>query len=221
MLNVADIKFGYNGHLIFENLSFTVNSGEFVFLIGKSGCGKTTLLQLLYFNLFPESGEIRVGEYAYSTLKKSEIPLARRKMGYIFQDFRLLRNRTVYENLAFVLEVVNTPSKLIREKINTVLTEVGLNHKRHSLPGELSGGEQQRVAIARAIVNDPLLIIADEPTGNLDPETSLEILDLLKRINKRGTAVLMATHNYDLLASADSKIYRLENRSLSEVRIKQ
>ncbi|MCK6605827.1 MAG: ATP-binding cassette domain-containing protein [Ignavibacteriaceae bacterium] len=221
MLEVADLKFGYNGHLIFENLSFTVDSGEFVFLIGKSGCGKTTLLQLLYFNLFPESGEIRVGEYAYSTLKKSEIPLARRKMGYIFQDFRLLRNRTVYENLAFVLEVVNTPSKLIREKINAVLTEVGLNHRRHSLPGELSGGEQQRVAIARAIVNDPFLIIADEPTGNLDPETSLEILDLLKRINKRGTAVLMATHNYDLLATADSKIYRLENRSLSEVRIKQ
>ncbi len=221
MLEVSDLKFSYNGHVIFENLSFRVDSGDFVFLIGKSGCGKTTLLQLLYFNLFPESGEIKVGEYSYSTLKKSEIPLARRKMGYIFQDFRLLRNRSVYDNLAFVLEVVNTPSKLIREKINSVLSEVGLNHRRHNLPGELSGGEQQRVAIARAIVNDPFLIIADEPTGNLDLETSLEILDLLKRINKRGTAVLMATHNYDLLASADFKIYRLENRSLSEVRIKQ
>jgi cell division transport system ATP-binding protein len=185
--------------------------GEFAFVIGKSGIGKSTLMQLIYMNLFPLTGTVRIAEFDSQTIKPHQIPLLRRKVGVIFQDFKLLPDRNVYQNLAYVLKVTNTSSKEIKKKINEVLSEVGLSHKRLNKPDELSGGEQQRVAIARAIINEPILVLADEPTGNLDPETSIEILNLLKKINKRGTAVLVVTHNYDLVKKANERIIKLED----------
>ena len=218
MLSFNTVGFGYSGDEILRSVSFEMKNGEFVFLIGKSGTGKSTLLQLIYFNLLPHDGEITFDVYSSDFIKPSSLPLLRRKIGIIFQDFKLIEDRTIYENLAFVLETVNTPAKKIKKRITEVLGEVGLSHKIKSFPKELSGGEKQRIAIARAIINEPLLVLADEPTGNLDPETSLEILELLKKINNRGTAVLLATHNYELLKKSDARILQLENGVLKEVR---
>ncbi len=218
MLNFNNVGFTYSGDEILRSVSFGIENGEFVFLIGKSGSGKSTLLQMIYFNLLPHSGEIEFDAYSTGSIKPSSLPLLRRKIGIIFQDFKLIEDRTIYENLAFVLETVNTPGKKIKKKINDALGEVGLSHKIKSYPKELSGGEKQRIAIARAIINEPLLVLADEPTGNLDPETSLEILELLKKINNRGTAVLVATHNYDLLKKSSARVLQLENGLLKEIR---
>lgn len=218
MLTVKNVEFGYDGDKILRSVSFGITHGEFVFLIGKSGSGKSSLLQMIYFNLMPDSGEISFDLYSTKTIKASLLPLCRRKIGIIFQDFKLIEDRTISENLAFVLETVNTPHKKIKRRITDVLGEVGLSHKINSYPKELSGGEKQRIAIARAIINEPLLILADEPTGNLDPETSMEILELLKKINNRGTAVFFATHNYDLLKKSNARVLQLENGQLKEVR---
>lgn len=218
MLQFNDVGFSYDGDEILRSISFQIKSGEFVFLIGKSGSGKSTLLQMIYVNLLPDSGEIIFDAYTTGSIKTSQLPLCRRKIGIIFQDFKLIEDRTIYENLAFVLETVNTPAKKIKKKISQVLSDVGLSHKTKSLPNELSGGEKQRIAIARAIINEPLLIVADEPTGNLDPETSVEILELLKKINNRGTAVLFATHNYELIKKSNARILQLENGIIKEVR---
>jgi cell division transport system ATP-binding protein len=199
-----------------------LSAGEFAFLIGKSGSGKTTLLQLIYMNVPPESGTITVGDFDSSIIKKNQLAMLRRKIGIVFQDFKLLSDRNVFDNLAFVLEVTNTPKREIKRKVNDALTEVGLSHKRLNMPNQLSGGEKQRVAIARAILNNPLIILADEPTGNLDPETSLEILELLMKINKRGTAVLFATHNYELVKkNPGARIFKIENGNLIKGVLKQ
>jgi cell division transport system ATP-binding protein len=185
--------------------------GEFVFVIGKSGIGKSTLMQLIYMNLFPLTGTVKIAEFDSQTIKPYQIPLLRRKIGVIFQDFKLLPDRNVFQNLAYVLKVTGASTSEIKKKVNEVLAEVGLSHKRLNKPGELSGGEQQRVAIARAIINDPILILADEPTGNLDPDTSSEILALLKKINKSGTAVLVVTHNYEIVKKANERVIKLED----------
>ena len=211
MLSFDSVEFHYPNQPVFTNLNMELDNGEFAFVIGKSGIGKSTLMQLVYMNLFPLTGTVRIAEFDSQTIKPRQIPLLRRKVGVIFQDFKLLPDRNVYQNLAYVLKVTNTPSKEIKKKINEVLGEVGLTHKRLNKPDELSGGEQQRVAIARAIINEPILVLADEPTGNLDPETSGEILALLKKINKRGTAVLVVTHNYDLVKKANERIIKLED----------
>lgn len=211
MLSFENVEFAYNNQPVFTDLNFRLESNEFIFMIGKSGIGKSTLLQLIYMNIKPSSGVVRVGQYDSKTIKPKHIPLLRRKLGVIFQDFKLLQDRNVYENLAYVLEVTNTPRKKKKELINNALVDVGLSHKRLNMPGELSGGEQQRVAIARAVINEPILVLADEPTGNLDPETSGEILDILKKINQKGTAVLVATHNYELVKKANEKVIKLEN----------
>ncbi len=197
-------------------------AGEFAFLIGKSGSGKTTLLQLIYMNILPESGSITVGEFNSDIIRKNELAFLRRKIGIVFQDFKLLGDRNVFDNLAFVLEVTSTSKREIKRKVNDALTEVGLSHKRLNMPHQLSGGEKQRVAIARAILNNPIIILADEPTGNLDPETSSEILELLMKINKRGTAVLFATHNYELVKkNPGAKIFKIENGNLVKGVLKQ
>ena len=162
-----------------------------------------------------------MGNFNSKTIKKSELPLLRRKIGIVFQDFKLLTDRNVFENLSFVLEVTATPKREIKKKVNDALNEVGLSHKRLNNPDNLSGGEKQRVAIARAILNDPLIILADEPTGNLDPETSGEILDLLQKINKRGTAVLFATHNYDMVRKGNTRIFKIEDRKILKGYLKQ
>jgi len=218
MLSFDNVEFHYKNQPVFTNLNFELDYGEFVFVIGKSGIGKSTLMQLIYMNLFPLTGTVRIAEFDSQTIKPAQIPLLRRKIGVIFQDFKLLPDRNVYQNLAYVMKVTGTSSKEIKRKINETLSEVGLSHKRLNKPHELSGGEQQRVAIARAILNDPILILADEPTGNLDPETSAEILALLKKINKRGTAVLVVTHNYDIVKRANERVIKLDDgRALKAV----
>jgi cell division transport system ATP-binding protein len=211
MLSFDNVEFHYKNQPVFSNLNLELDYGEFVFVIGKSGIGKSTLMQLIYMNLFPLSGTVRIAEYDSQTIKPSQIPLLRRKIGVIFQDFKLLPDRNVYQNLAYIMKVTGISSKEINKRISETLTEVGLLHKRLNKPHELSGGEQQRVAIARAIINEPILVLADEPTGNLDPETSGEILALLKKINKRGTAVLVVTHNYDIVKKANERVIKLED----------
>ena len=211
MLSFDNVEFHYKNQPVFTSLNMELDYGEFVFVIGKSGIGKSTLMQLIYMNLFPLTGTVRIAEFDSQTIKPSQIPLLRRKIGVIFQDFKLLPDRNVYQNLAYVMKVTGISSKEIKKRINDTLTEVGLSHKRLNKPHELSGGEQQRVAIARAIINDPILVLADEPTGNLDPETSGEILALLKKINKRGTAVLVVTHNYEIVKKANERVIKLED----------
>lgn len=222
MLSISNLTFHYKNQPLFNNISMELSAGEFAFLIGKSGSGKTTLLQLIYMNVLPESGTITVGDFDSSIIKKNQLAMLRRKIGIVFQDFKLLSDRNVFDNLAFVLEVTNTPKREIKRKVNDALAEVGLSHKRLNMPNQLSGGEKQRVAIARAILNNPLIILADEPTGNLDPETSLEILELLMKINKRGTAVLFATHNYELVKkNPGARIFKIENGNLIKGVLKQ
>ncbi len=221
MLSFNHVDFEFTNQPVFQDLNLQVDEGDFVFLIGKSGVGKTTLLRMIYMDCTPQSGYVQIGEYSSDTIRHSEIPYLRRKLGVVFQDFRLLEDRNVYENLAFVLKVTGVPRKLMKRKIFHALSDVGLSHKQTNMPNELSGGEKQRVAIARAIINEPFLVLADEPTGNLDPETAEEILEILRKINSRGTSVICATHNYDLISRFDSKILKLENGKAIKVILKK
>ena len=221
MLNISSVEFSYHNQHVFNNLSLNVAEGEFVFLIGKSGSGKSTLLELIYMNLIPHSGYVQVGEYSSDTITSRKLPFLRRKVGVIFQDFKLLEDRNVYKNLSFVLEIIGIPKKQIKRKVYSVLSEVGLTHKQKNMPNQLSGGEKQRIAIARAIINEPMLILADEPTGNLDPETSFEILDILWKISQRGTSVLFATHNYDLVRRLNATVFKIEGGKAIKVNMKK
>jgi len=166
-------------------------------------------MQMVYMNILPDSGTVDIGEFSSSNIKARMLPELRKKLGVVFQDFKLLSDRNIYDNLSFILESIGTPKKLIKQKINNVLTDVGLIHRRFSMPNELSGGEQQRVGIARAMIKEPILFLADEPTGNLDPETSEEILQLIKNINSRGTSVLITTHDYDMVKKINAKVIKL------------
>lgn len=221
MLSFANVEFEYPNQPIFTDLNFSVDPGEFTFLIGKSGAGKTTLLEMVYMNIIPQNGVVTVGDYSSDTVKKSDLPELRKRIGIIFQDFKLLEDRNVYDNLAFVLQVTGTPKRNVKRKIFHALSDVGLTHKQNNMPQELSGGEKQRIAIARAIINEPMLILADEPTGNLDPETAEEILAILKKINSRGTSVLFATHNYELVKKFETKIIKLVDGKAVKVIIKK
>lgn len=221
MLIINHVDFNYPNQPVFQDLNLQVEQGEFVYLIGKSGIGKTTLLQMIYMDRIPQSGYVQVGDYSSESIRPKDLPFLRRKLGIIFQDFQLLPDRNVYDNLAFVLQVTGTPSRLMKRKVIHALTEVGLAHKQTNMPNELSGGEKQRVAIARAIINEPFLVLADEPTGNLDPETADEIVEILKKINSRGTSVIFATHNYDLVRKFEAKIIRLENGKAVKVLLKK
>ena len=194
-----------------DNVSFRVARGEFVFLTGPSGAGKSTILKLLYMDERPTSGDVRVSGYNSHDIKRREIPLLRRRLGIVFQDFRLLEDRTAEQNVAFALEVIGTSRANIPGKVSRALTQVGLASKATALPKELSGGEQQRVAFARALVNDPFVLIADEPTGNLDERATRGIFQLLREINAAGTAVLMATHNLELVRSTDYRTIELNH----------
>jgi len=192
-----------------SNVSFNVGKGEFVFLTGPSGAGKRTILKLIYMEERPTDGEVRVDGMSSVTIRPREIPTLRRKLGIVFQDFRLLEDRTAGANVAFALEVTGASRSSIPGKVSRALTQVGLASKATSYPRELSGGEQQRVAIARALVNDPLLLVADEPTGNLDDRATRGVFQLLREINASGTAVLMATHNLDLIRRSDYRTIEL------------
>lgn len=221
MLIFNHVDFNYSNQPVFQELNLQVEQGEFVFLIGKSGVGKTTLLQMIYMDRLPQSGYVQIGEYSSETIKPRDLPYLRRKIGIVFQDFQLLPDRNVYDNLSFVLNVTGSSRRINKKKIINSLSEVGLVHKQNNMPHELSGGEKQRVAIARAIINDPFLVLADEPTGNLDPETADEILEILKKINSRGTSIILATHNYELVRKHNVKIIRLEGGKAVKVLLKK
>lgn len=193
-----------------DDVSFQIKKGEFVFIVGSSGSGKTTLIKLLLKEMKPTTGEISVDDKVYSSMKRKEIPMLRRKLGVVFQNFRLLKDRTVFENVAFAQQVIEAPAKDIRRQVPATLTMVGLADKYKQFPKELSGGEQQRVALARAIVNQPDIILADEPTGNLDPKNSLEIMRLLEEINKKGTTVVVVTHNKDIVNLMEKRVITLK-----------
>ena len=210
MIQINNISVNFGNYRALEKINFEIKKGEFLYLVGPSGAGKTTLFRLIYLDIFPNEGNIEIENYDSLKISKKEIPYLRRKVGVMFQDFKLLEDRNVFENVAFVLQVTGTKKREISRKVMRVLTEVGLHNKRHEMPVNLSGGEQQRVAIARALVNDPIILLADEPTGNLDHETSMEILKLLVEINQKGTAVLVSTHNMNLVKAFPAKIISLE-----------
>lgn len=202
-------------HVVLKDVGFSIEPGEFVYLIGKVGSGKSSLLKTLYAEVPVEMGEARIFDYDLRTIKRKQIPFLRRKIGIVFQDFQLLTDRNVYANLEFVLDATGWKDKDAKEqRIEEVLKEVGMTNKSYKMPHELSGGEQQRIVIARALLNRPELIIADEPTGNLDPETGEQIINHLYSISKEGTAVIVATHNLSMLDRFPGRVLRCEGKHL-------
>ncbi len=200
-----------NGSTALNNISFFIERGEFVFIVGPSGAGKSTLIKLLMHEETPTSGDVIFNSVNVNALKQNQIPYLRRNMGVVFQDFRLLPKKTVYENVSFAMEIVGASRREIRRQVPNILSMVGLSHKAKAYPSQLSGGEQQRVALARALVNNPAFLIADEPTGNLNPKTAMEIVELLNEINKRGTTVIMATHAKDIVDQMKKRVIAIED----------
>lgn len=203
-----------NGVVALDDINLRIEQGEFAYLVGPSGSGKSTLMKIIYREEIPSKGKVIVGKYNLDRIKPKEVPFLRRQVGVIFQDFKLLPKLTAYENIAYAMEVTGKSRKEIKKRVKEVMTLVGLRTKVNHYPSELSGGEQQRVSIARAIVNYPRILIADEPTGNLDPENALEIFKLLEQINLSGTTVLMGTHNDQLVNEFKHRVIRLEHGQL-------
>src|SRR6201986_2641106 len=217
VIQLNTVSISQSTGVVITNLSLNVNKGEFVYLLGKTGSGKSSVLKCLYAEVGVKSGTAVVAGHELSKITSKEIPFLRRKLGIVFQDFQLLTDRSIYENLRFVMRATGwTDKKLIADKALDVLEKVGLRSKLKKMPHELSGGEQQRVVIARALLNDPEIILADEPTGNLDPETSEKIVLLLKQISQSGTAVLIATHDYHIIRTFPSRIIKCENGKVLE-----
>ncbi len=218
VLSLKDVSIYQEGKVILSNINLDVNHGEFIYIIGKTGSGKSSFMKTLYADLPLTHGQGHIVEFNLVGLKEKEIPFLRRKIGIVFQDFQLLPDRSVHANMLFVLKATGWKDKAQMEsKINEVLEKVGMQDHTSKMPHQLSGGEQQRIAIARALLNDPEFILADEPTGNLDPQTSAEVLELLKRINAQGKTVIMATHDYALLVKFPSKTLKCEDGSVFEV----
>ena len=210
MIKMDNVTMKYpTGTVALKDVSIEIAKGEFVFVVGSSGSGKTTFIELLLRELVPTRGRIEIAGYDYSRVKKNQIHKVRRKIGVVFQNFRLLKDRTVYENVAFAQRVIETPTRYIRRQVPAVLSLVGLAEKYKSYPNQLSGGEQQRVALARALVNKPDIILADEPTGNLDPKNSWDIMNLLDKINAKGTTVVVVTHNKDIVNVMKKRVITL------------
>ncbi len=199
MISFKNVSCTFEDGAGIENVTFNIESGEFVCIIGPTGAGKTTFLKLIYMDIFPEEGTVGVDKYRSDKIKKRSIPMLRRRVGMVFQDFELLRDRSVFDNIAIPLHVQGVGMKMVKDEVENVLERLGISDRRDHLPSQLSGGEQQIVSLARALVKDPLIILADEPTGNLDPAASLKVIELLEEINRDGTAVLMATHNFSLV----------------------
>ncbi len=203
-----------NGVVAINNINVEIEQGEFVYVVGTSGAGKSTFIKLIYREEKPTSGKVIVNGVDVAKLRNSKVPLFRRNIGVVFQDFKLLPSLTVFENVAFALEVIEESPKVIKDRVMEVLELVNLKHKARMLPSELSGGEQQRVSIARSIVNSPSIVIADEPTGNLDPETSWEIVNIFEEINKKGTTVVMATHNKEIVNTNKHRVIAIDGGTI-------
>ena len=212
MIHMKDVTKIYPSKVVaLEHANIDINKGEFVFIVGQSGAGKSTFIKLLLREEIPTSGELIVNGRDVVHMRSNEVPYLRRELGVIFQDYRLLEDKTVFENVAFAMQVIEAPRQLMQRSVNSVLDIVGLREKYKNFPNELSGGEQQRVAIARAIVNDPAIVIADEPTGNLDPDTSWDIMDIFQRINALGTTIVMATHDKAIVDAMKRRVIAIEN----------
>ena len=221
MITLNYVTNEYNiGNIGLEDVSLDIAKGEFVFIVGKSGSGKTTLMKLLQKELDVTSGQIIVNGQDYKKLTQRNLPKFRRQMGMVFQDFRLLKDRTIFENVAFAQQVVEVPHRYIKRQVENMLEMVGLKDRMNAFPNELSGGEQQRVAIARALVNHPVLLLADEPTGNLDPVTAKGIMELLSEINKSGTTVLVVTHNKELVNEMGKRVILIEDGHIEQDEIR-
>ena len=218
VLSLKNVTIAQEGKIILSNVNLEVNHGEFIYIIGKTGSGKSSFMKALYADLPLAEGEGTIVNFDLVSLKEDDIPFLRRKIGFVFQDFKLLPDRTVKDNLLFVLKATGWKDNVeMQNKIDEVLDKVGMKEFANKMPHQLSGGEQQRVAIARALLNDPEFILADEPTGNLDPQTSIEVLDVLRKINETGKTVIMATHDYALLMKFPSKTLKCEDAKLFEV----
>lgn len=221
MITLKNVTKEYNkGNIGLEDVSLDIAKSEFVFIVGKSGSGKTTLMKLLQKELDVTSGQIIVNGQDYKKLTQRNLPKFRRQMGMVFQDFRLLKDRTIFENVAFAQQVVEVPHRYIKHQVENMLEMVGLKDRMNAFPNELSGGEQQRVAIARALVNHPVLLLADEPTGNLDPVTAKGIMELLSEINKSGTTVLVVTHNKELVNEMGKRVILIEDGHIEQDEIR-
>ncbi len=220
MIDFVNVKKAYpNGTLALKGVNLHIDDGEFVFVVGHSGAGKTTLMKLLLREEKPTSGKLIVGGYNLTEMSNFRVPYYRRELGVVFQDFRLFPKKTVYENVAFAMEVVGTPRRMIRRRVPAILNTVNLAGKHDSFPNEISGGEQQRVALARALANNPKVIIADEPTGNIDPKMSLEIMNLLIKINKLGKTVIVVTHEKNLVDYYNKRVVILKDGLITEDRV--
>ncbi|HZK72170.1 MAG TPA: cell division ATP-binding protein FtsE [Clostridia bacterium] len=215
MIKLENVTKEYsNGTIAIKNISFKIDQGEFAFLIGSSGAGKSSIIKLLFREEKATQGDVIVNGYELNKLMRKEIPMLRRSMGIVFQDFRLLPDRNIYDNVAYSMHITEATPRRIRKQVPMALALVGLSRKSDSYPHELSGGEQQRVGLARALINNPSLIIADEPTGNLDPESSFEIMDLLDEINQRGTTVLVITHEKNIVDRMQKRVIEIDNGTI-------
>ena len=220
IITISDLHISFKNNEILQNINLNINEGDFIYLIGETGSGKSSLLKSLYKEIDFQKGSISVGEFNLNNIKKNKIAYLRRQLGIIFQDFQLLSDRNIYKNLEFVLRSTGWKDKnKIKERIIEVLDTVHLEGVEKKMSHELSGGEQQRVSIARALLNHPKIILADEPTGNLDPEKSNSIIETMKEINSNGTTVIIATHDYSIIKNFPSKTYRFENKEIKEVMI--
>ena len=218
ILNIEEVSIFQQDETIFENININIDKGDFIYLIGKTGSGKSSLIKTIYADLELQKGDISVGGFTLKNLKENKIPFLRRKLGIVFQDFNLLQDRSVFENLKFVLQATEWKNKIkIKERINEVLEIVNIKDLIHKFPHQLSGGQKQKVAISRALLNNPDLIIADEPTGNLDPKTSLEIMQLLLDLNKKGNTILMATHDFILIKEFPHKTLLCNNKTIRSI----
>lgn len=217
-INNVSVIFGNNK--ILNEIDFTLENDEFCYIIGKTGAGKSSFLKLIYRDVIPSSGTVFVADYEVTNLPDKKVPFLRRRLGIVFQDFQLLPDRNVFDNVAFALQVTGNSKRFIKNRVLEVLGLVGLSHRRNGMPDDLSGGEKQRVVIARALANEPRLLLADEPTGNLDPNASSSIMELLQQINNRGMAVLMVTHDYEVIRKFPNRTVEIKNGALKEVTVK-
>lgn len=217
VIEFSNVSVSYNHQPVLDDINFSLENGEFTYLIGQTGAGKSSFLRLIYRDLLPDHGRVRVADMDVTSLPDKKVPYLRRRLGIVFQDFQLLPDRSVYENVAFSLQVTGEKKSYIKQRVLEVLGMVGLSHKRKNMPDDLSGGEKQRVVIARALANEPRIMLADEPTGNLDPEASASIMDLLKQINNRGMAVLMVTHDYDTVKKYPFRTVKLEKGKIKSI----